>query len=323
MGNVLITGAAGFIGSHTVEHLLQAGQRVIGVDSFRTGRIQNLRGSISHPLMRLVEADARDCDRLTRLCVSESIETVIHLAALVSVPASIERPDENFELNVAMTHAVAEAARKARVSRVVFASSAAVYGDPTMLPVCETTTTRPLSPYGAAKLASEALLLGHAAAFGLTVRVQRYFNVYGERQDPSSPYSGVISIFADRMTRGEAVTIFGDGSQTRDFVMVRDVAEANVAAALRPALSSGCANICTGIGTDLRTVHRVLGEAFGHTVPPRFTARRQGEIAHSIGNPNEAERALGFRARVRPTDGLTAIARQMRLGNGGAIAGVR
>src|SRR5262249_34533843 len=154
---------------------------------------------------------------------AEKPDAIIHLAALVSVHESMTNPALNHLLNVHATHLIAEAARSAGVKRIVFASSAAVYGHSAELPIRESAEKNPISPYGAAKLASEAILLGHAAAFSLTVRCQRYFNVFGPRQDPSSPYSGVISIFERRYREGTPVTIFGDGQQTRDFISVHDV----------------------------------------------------------------------------------------------------
>jgi len=181
-------------------------------------------------------------------------DAIIHLAALVSVQESMTNPDLNYALNIHATHLVAEAARRHAVHRIVFASSAAIYGDTTDFPIRESTDKKPISPYGSAKLASEAILLGHGAAFGLTVRCQRYFNVFGPRQDPASPYSGVISIFDRRYRDGKGVTIYGDGQQTRDFISVHDVARANVLAATAPTVSSGVANICTGRATSLLEV---------------------------------------------------------------------
>jgi UDP-glucose 4-epimerase len=191
----------------------------------------------------------------------------------------------------------------------VFASSAAIYGDTTDLPIHEEAPKRPISPYGAAKLASEALLLGHATAFGLTVRCQRYFNVFGPRQDPASPYSGVISIFDRRYREGKAVTLYGDGTQTRDFISVHDVARANVIAATRADLPSGAANICTGRATSLLEVVAVFREQYPEVAAPHHGAPRAGDIIHSRGAPAEAAATLGFHSSVSVADGLRELIR--------------
>lgn len=307
MAHILVTGAAGFIGSHTTDQLLRAGHRVTGVDDFRTGRRENLASALASPQFALQELDVAAPGALAELVARLRPEAIVHLAALVSVPESMRDPELNFRLNVLATHAVAEAARRSGVPRIVFASSAAVYGNAADLPLQEHTPPQPVSPYGAAKLASEALLLGHGAAFGLTVRCQRYFNVFGPRQDPASPYSGVISIFARRFHAGQAVTIFGDGNQTRDFISVHDVARANVLAATRPGLASGVANICTGRGTSLRDVLAVFAAAYPDSPYPVHAPERAGDVRYSVGAPDEAARALGFRVEVTVEHGLREL----------------
>jgi UDP-glucose 4-epimerase len=307
MAHILVTGAAGFIGSHTTDQLLDAGHRVTGVDDFRTGRRENLATALAAPRFTLQELDVAAPGTLAELVGRVRPDAIVHLAALVSVPESIRDPELNFRLNVLATQEVAEAARRGGVPRVVFASSAAVYGDATALPLSERTPPYPVSPYGAAKLASEALLRGHGAAFGLTVRCQRYFNVFGPRQDPTSPYSGVVSVFVRRFRAGQAVTIFGDGHQTRDFISVHDVARANVIAATRPGLASGVANICTGRGTSLRDVLAVFTAAYPHCPPAVFAPARAGDIVHSVGAPEAAAAELAFRAEVGVADGLREL----------------
>jgi UDP-glucose 4-epimerase len=208
---------------------------------------------------------------------------------------------------VEATHRVAEAARRHGIRRLVFASSAAVYGDSKALPLLETAAVSPISPYGSAKLASEQLLLSYAAAFGLTVRIQRYFNVFGPRQDPSSPYSGVVSIFIQRLARRLPITIFGDGLQTRDFIPVADVARANVIAATKARVATGVANICTGRRTSLRTLVRILRRQLPAPAP-RFAVARPGDIRHSAGSSRAAQRALGFKSRSEIGPSLRALA---------------
>lgn len=309
MSTILVTGAAGFIGSHTTEQLLRAGHRVVGVDNFRTGRRANLAKVESQPACALIEADVAAPGVLAGIVAEARPAAIIHLAALVSVQESRHDPELNFRLNVQASQLVAEAARLHAVPRLVFASSAAIYGDDAPLPISEEAAKRPISPYGAAKLASEALLFGHAAAFGLTVRCQRYFNVYGPRQDPASPYSGVISIFNRRFRAGLTASVYGDGHQTRDFVSVHDVAAANVLAATRPGLVSGAANICTGRGTSLREVLAVFAAEFPAAPAAQFLDARPGDILHSRGRPDTARHELGFEARVTLADGLRELCR--------------
>lgn len=304
MPHILITGAAGFIGSHTTDQLLAAGHTVTGADNFRTGRRANLTSALSSPRFGLRELDVSTPGALAGLVAEIKPDAIIHLAALVSVQDSMSNPDLNYALNIHATHLVAEAARGQGVRRIVFASSAAVYGDATDLPIRESADKNPISPYGAAKLASEAILLGHAAAFGLTVRCQRYFNVFGPRQDRASPYSGVISIFDRRYREGKSVTIFGDGQQTRDFISVHDVARANLLAATAPDIASGIANICTGRATSLLDVTGVFARHYPAAAAVIHGSPRTGDIIHSLGAPDVAAAALGFRAQVSIETGL-------------------
>ncbi|MES1194383.1 MAG: NAD-dependent epimerase/dehydratase family protein, partial [Opitutus sp.] len=216
----------------------------------------------------------------------------------------------NFELNLRATHLVAEAARTHGVARVVFASSAAVYGDAPALPLSERAgDLRPISPYGAAKLASESLLLGYAAACGFTVRCHRYFNVYGPRQDPRSPYSGVVSIFCEKLRAGASPTIFGDGEQTRDFIAVDDVARANVLAITAPQLNSGVVNICSGQATSLNRMVQILRGLIAGAPAAFHAPAKPADIRHSLGAPGLARAECGFAAEVSLEGGLAATLR--------------
>ena len=309
MAHVFVTGAAGFIGSHTVDRLLAAGHAVTGLDNFRTGRRANLAAALASPHFSFHEGDVSAPGSLAEVVAATKPDAIIHLAALVSVQESMTNPDLNYALNLHATHLVAEAARRHAVRRIVFASSAAIYGDASDFPIRESTDKKPISPYGSAKLASEAILLGHGAAFGLTVRCQRYFNVFGPRQDPASPYSGVISIFDRRYRDGKGVTIYGDGQQTRDFISVHDVARANVLAATAPAVSSGVANICTGRATSLLEVISVFARHYPQAPAFLHGAPRTGDILHSLGAPEHAAAALGFRAEVSVDAGLSELIR--------------
>ncbi len=310
MSTVLVTGAAGFIGSHTCDRLLAAGHTVVGLDNFRTGQRANLASASARPGFRLVEADLCAPGVLDALVAETRPEAMIHLAALVSVQESVQNPALNFELNLRGTQLVAEAARVHRVARVVFASSAAVYGDTPTLPLAERAgALRPISPYGAAKLASESLLLGYAAAYGFTVRCHRYFNVYGPRQDPHSPYSGVISVFCDKLRAGISPTIFGDGEQTRDFVAVDDVARANVLAISAPQLGSGVVNICSGQATSLNRLVGILRGLIAGAPAATHAAAKPTDIRHSLGAPGLARNEFAFATEVSLETGLAATLR--------------
>lgn len=307
MANIIVTGAAGFIGSHTVDQLLRSGHQVWGVDDFRTGRVENLSEAIQNGL-RFREFSVLDFSKLKKLIHDAKPDAVIHLAALVSVAESIKRPDLNYRLNLEATYLLAEAARLYGVRRLVYASSAAVYGDAKKLPISEDSKLQPISPYGAAKQASECLLLSYATAYGMTARIQRYFNVYGPRQDPNSPYSGVISIFIKKFLSQQTMTFYGDGEQTRDFINVFDVARANVLAATRVKVKTGVANICTGQATSLQQIQKELVKfAPEKALPPCYLSARPGDIRHSIGMATEALDAFGFKARKTLSIGLREL----------------
>lgn len=307
MPRILVTGAAGFIGSHTVELLLENGHSVAGIDNLRTGREANIGNCIRNPHFSFHKMDILDRDGFFECVRKGAPDAIIHLAALVSVPESIASPELNFRLNVEATFNAAEAARLFGVRRLVFASSAAVYGLGGELPLDEGSHTAPISPYGAAKLASESLLLGHAAAYGTVVRIQRYFNVYGPRQDPESPYSGVISVFARQFSERKPAVIFGDGLQTRDFIHVSDVARANMIAAAGADIPTGTSNICTGQAVSLLDLARILAQYSPGAPAPTHAPGRAGDIRHSVGSGRSAELALDFRPERKLEEGLAEL----------------
>ena len=303
----LVTGAAGFIGSHSVEWLLRHGWRVVGVDNLRTGRLDNLADARSSPNFTLVIADAGDETAMRPLFQQHRFTGMLHLAALVSVPESFREPELNYRLNLAAADTLARLCLEFDCKRLVFASSAAVYGANAALPNRESALPQPLSPYAAAKLAAEVMLLGYAASYGLEAVCLRYFNVYGPRQDPSSPYSGVLSIFTDRFQRGLPVTVYGDGEQTRDFISVRDVAEYNGQALTRQDVVVGRYNVCTGYAISLKQVLAIYRELFPNAPPTEFASGRIGDIRHSLGDPALLREMLQFSAQTEFAQGLREL----------------
>ena len=295
---VIVTGAAGFIGSHTVEKLLSDGHEVLGIDNLSTGKRQNVAHLVGSPGFWFVHRDILEPGIMEQLTQEFQPDSIIHLAGLVSVTLGQRAPQENFRLNIEATKVVAEAARLHSVSRIVFASTAAVYGDNQDLPLEEQNGKEPKSNYGTAKLMSELLLQGYARSYGMTCICTRYFNVFGPRQDPSSPYSGVISIFVDRFSQGKPVTVFGDGGQSRDFISVYDIARGNALAATSPGIPSGAYNFCTGRSIQLLDLIECLHREFPFAPPVRFADERDGDIRHSKGDPRRARRFLGFEAEL-------------------------
>ena len=303
----LITGAAGFIGSHSVDQILAQGYEVLGIDNLRTGRLENLTSALLSPYFEFVEADVSDETALRRLFDRHDFAGTLHLAALVSVPESFKDPALNHRTNLAASDCLARLCIAHGCKRMVFASSAAVYGDVITLPNRESAEPQPLSPYAAAKLASEVMLLGYRESYGLETVCFRYFNVYGLRQDPSSPYSGVLSIFTERFQKGLPVTVYGDGEQTRDFVSVEDVARANCQAMTADRIASGRYNVCTGKAVSLNEVLRIYREAYPTAPPVQYTTARRGDIRHSLGDPSQLSSKLGIKAQVPFEQGLRAL----------------
>ncbi len=303
----LVTGAAGFIGSHSVEWLLGQGRRVVGVDNLRTGHLENLAGARSSPNFEWALADAGDEAVMRALFERHRFAGALHLAALVSVPESFRDPALNYRLNLATADSIARLCLEFDCKRLVFASSAAVYGA-AALPNQESAAPQPQSPYAAAKLASEVMLLGYAASYGLEAVCLRYFNVYGPRQDPASPYSGVLSLFTDRFRRGLPVTVYGDGEQTRDFISARDVARANGEALLGTGVGGGRYNVCTGRAVSLNQVLAIYRELFPNVPPAEYVEARIGDIRHSLGDPSLLRAMLGFEALTPFARGLRELA---------------
>lgn len=287
----LVTGGAGFIGSHIVESLVQNGNEVRVLDNLSTGNYENLKTVSS--AIEFTEGDI--CDLNLCMNATEGCDGIFHEAALVSVVDSIERPQENHDINITGTMNVLEAARTQGCKRIAFASSAAIYGNNPELPKNETMLPEPLSPYGSAKIAGEYLLQAYAEQYGIGCVALRYFNVYGPRQDPRSMYSGVISRFVDCAKNKTTPTIFGDGKQTRDFVYVEDVVQANLKAMTTPMKTPFLrCNIGTGIATSLLDVVEALREITGTFAQPMFEPERPGDIRHSAADITSARNQLSF-----------------------------
>lgn len=304
--NVLVTGGAGFIGSHIVRALLERGDRVRVLDNFSTGRHENLKGLE----VEIVEADLRDAPRVTQAC--RGVDTIFHEAAFVSVPQSMKQPTECFDVNVTGTASLLQAAHKYGVRRVVFASSAAVYGDSDALPLTEETPLRPLSPYAASKHVDEIYGRLYTSSFGLEVVGLRYFNVFGPRQRPDSQYAAAVPIFIRRLLEEKSITIFGDGGQTRDLIFVGDVVRANLVAAAHSSAPGQVFNICTGLETRILDLVEILQDLFPSAPAPEFAESRAGDIYRSIGSPHKAAEMLDFRAEVSLADGLQHTVQWMR-----------
>ncbi|MEY3014939.1 MAG: hypothetical protein RIT45_3674 [Pseudomonadota bacterium] len=302
--HVLVTGGAGFIGSNTVDHLLQSGDRVRVLDDLSSGDLHNLADARRHgERFSFVQGDIRDAETVARAMTG--ITHVLHLAAQVFVPTSIEQPAFSSSVNVGGFVTTLDASRRAGVQRFVYASSAAVYGVPDTLPVRESTPPAALSPYALEKLVNDQYAELFRGLYGLSSCGLRYFNVYGPRQDPRSTYSGVVSKFCERIAAQAEVTIFGDGRQTRDFVAVTDVARANRAALLGEAV--GVVNIATGTSVDLLELLDAMSELVGRPIVPKHAPARSGEVRHSSVDPVRMRDDLGLREVTSLHEGLAAL----------------
>ena len=303
--NYLVTGGAGFIGSHIAQTLLEQGHHVRVMDNFSTGKRENIEELMQRfdgNRLEVLEGDIRDASRVGEAV--RGVEVIFHQAAFVSVPQSMQEPQVCFDVNLTGTSLLFDAARRAGVRRAVVASSAAVYGESDALPLVEETPLQPLSPYAVSKRVDEMYAELFTNSFGLEATALRYFNVYGPRQRPDSMYAAAVPIFARRLLDGKPVTVFGDGGQTRDLTNIHDVVRANVIAAEHPNAAGKIFNICTGLETRLLDLLDVLYRLFPDAPKPEFAATRAGDIYRSVGSPQKAAQLIDFRAQVPLADGL-------------------
>jgi UDP-glucose 4-epimerase len=303
MKNILVTGGAGFIGSHTVDALLACGDTVTVLDNFSSGKRTNLPES--HRNLRVITGDIRDGNAVCDVIAGAT--HVLHLAAQISVQSSIADPIASCNHNVAGFLNILQAARAAGIRRVVYASSAAVYGVPRELPLTESSPAAPISPYGLEKLINDQYAALYRDLFGLSTLGLRYFNVYGPRQDAASPYSGVISKWSAALATGKPLRIFGDGGQTRDFVFVGDVAKANVLALSSEAI--GVCNVGTGKSVTLLEFIDTLEHVVGRPAERRFEPGVPGDIRASAMSPQRLASLMGFTPSTPLHEGLAAICR--------------
>jgi nucleoside-diphosphate-sugar epimerase len=299
MASYLVTGGAGFIGSHLAEELLRRGEQVRIVDSLITGRREN----ISHlPGVDFIHGDLAELDVARRAV--QGVDYVLHQAAIPSVPRSVKDPITSNRANVDASLNVLVAARDAGVTRVVYAGSSSAYGNTPTLPKIETMPTAPLSPYALQKLVAEQYCRMFTQLYGLETVTIRYFNVFGPRQDPSSPYSGVISLFIRAMCEGRRPTIYGDGGQTRDFTYVANVVDGVLRACQAPAASGEVVNVATGGRISLNELFKAVRDLTGATVDPIYEETRAGDVRDSQADIEKARVLLGYSPSVPFEKGL-------------------
>jgi nucleoside-diphosphate-sugar epimerase len=299
MATYLVTGGAGFIGSHLVEELVRRGERVRVVDNLSTGKRQNIAHCTS---VDFVEGDLADLEVARRAVTG--VDYVLHQAAIPSVPRSVQDPITSNRANIDASLNILVAARDARVKRLVYAGSSSAYGDTPTLPKIETMATAPLSPYALQKLVAEQYCQMFTRLYGLETVTIRYFNVFGPRQDPSSPYSGVISLFISALCEGRQTTIFGDGEHTRDFTYVANIVDGVLRACTAAGASGEVINVATGGRISLNTLFTTIRDLVAGTVEPIYAPPRPGDVKDSQADISKARRILGYEPIVSFEEGL-------------------
>lgn len=300
MALYLVTGGSGFIGSHIVDELLRRGERVRVLDNVSTGRKQNLAHVAGQIEFR--ELDIRDLEKIRP--AFSGVDYVVHLAAIPSVPRSVKDPLTSNSVNIDGTLHVLLAARDAGVKRLVFAASSSAYGDNPVLPRVETYSPRPLSPYGLTKLTGEYYCQIFTHLYHLEAVALRYFNIFGPRQNPDSPYSGVLSLFISAYIRGQVPVIFGDGEQSRDFTYVANAVKATLLACTAPGAAGKVINVGVGESFTLNRTIQLLNGIFGQCIEPQYRPPREGDVRDSLADISLARQALGYDPEIRYEDGL-------------------
>lgn len=301
MQKILVTGGAGFIGSHTVDQLLGKNFQVVVLDNFSTGNKENL--PVGHPSLEIKIGDIRDLDVVKD--AARGVTQCLHLAAQVSVVKSLEEPADSAAQNILGFINVLNAVKENNIKRLVYASSAAAYGTPTKLPLSENILLKPESPYGLEKQINELYVDLFRGLYGLSACGLRYFNVYGPRQDPKSPYAGVIALFSDAVLSKKSLKIYGDGMQTRDFIYIQDVVNSNIAA-----LNSdfqGIINVATGNSVTLLELIETIEKVIGYTCKKDFKPGREGDIRKSEADASMLNSILGVVAEYSLEDGLRSL----------------
>lgn len=311
MKNILVTGSAGFIASHIIEELLKDENNfIIGIDNFYSGTKKNLnfiKFIDNKNRFEFIEADIRNFEVVNKIIKDKQIEQIYHLAAIVSVQESIQNPLLSNEVNVKGTLNILESAKQNSVKRVVFSSSAAVYGDEPTQPKNESSQTKPISPYGYEKLMGEQYMKLYSELYSVETVSLRYFNVYGERQSATSDYSGVISIFEKMFKNDQIPNIYGDGEQYRDFVYVKDVAIANIKAMNTIGISGEVICVGTAEKTSINDLVNILNNKYSKNIKPNYVEARHGDIKESICDNSKIKAYLGFRKFVRFEEGILKL----------------
>jgi nucleoside-diphosphate-sugar epimerase len=300
MAKYLVTGGAGFIGSHIVEELVTRGEQVRVLDSFLTGKRENLRPWVD----RIDLIEGRIEDRETCREAVQGVEFVLHQAALCSVPRSVANPVATNETNVSGTLNMLWACKEVGLKRFVCAGSSSVYGESEVLPKVETMAPNPLSPYAVSKLVKEHYCRVFHRLYGLETVVLRYFNVYGSRQDPDSPYAAVIPSFTGALVRGKQAKIYGDGTQSRDFTYVKDCVQANIRACHESEAAGEVFNIASGRKTVINHLYEKISALLGKKTPPVYEAPRAGDVRHSLADVSKAKKGLGYEPGYTIDQGL-------------------
>ncbi len=311
MKNILITGSAGFIASHLIEELLKDENNfIIGIDNFYSGTKKNLnfiKFIDNKNRFEFIEADIRNFEEVNKIIKDKQIEEIYHLAAIVSVQESIQNPLLSNEVNVKGTLNILETARLCGVKKVVFSSSAAVYGDEPTQPKNEKSQTKPISPYGYEKLIGEQYMKLYSELYGVETVCLRYFNVYGERQSATSDYSGVISIFEKKFKNDEIPNIYGDGEQYRDFVYVKDVAKANIKAMNTPNISGEVFCVGTSRKVSINDLVSILNHKYSKNVKANYLQARNGDIKESICDNKKIKHFLEFESFISFEEGILKL----------------